>query len=75
MRPLLLALALCATACPNWNRPVCPTPGTYDCRNDQPFFCGTAREWTPVGDEPCAVQGRVCGFTVDHTATCLRSPR
>jgi hypothetical protein len=72
IRPLLLALALCG--CPHYVRPNCPTPGIYSCVGDQPHVCGTTRHLTPIGNERCAPQGRVCGLNAEGTATCLPRP-
>ena len=57
--------------CPNWNRPACPTPGVYSCVRNQPHYCGTSRELTPMGDEPCDRTGRVCAIDPDGTGTCI----
>ena len=67
---LALLMALMA-ACPNWQRPACTTPGAYSCAGDQPMWCSTTRELTPIGDEPCAAQHRVCGLRADGRAGCL----
>ena len=58
------------TGCPNWNRPACTTPGAYSCVADQPRWCSTTHELTPVGDEPCGRSGRVCVVEPDGMATC-----
>ena len=67
----ILAGALCV-GCPNWNRPACTTPGVYSCVANQPRWCSTTHELTPVGDEPCASQGRVCALTDAGIARCAR---
>ena len=69
---ILVALALFSlVACPNWNRPACPTPGVYSCVGDIPRVCSTTKELTPIGDEPCAMQGRVCAVDpADGRAYC-----
>lgn len=67
----ILAGALLA-GCPNWNRPACTTPGAYSCVSDQPRWCSTTGELTPIGDEPCAAQGRVCALTDAGVARCAR---
>lgn len=70
-RPLsLLVLAALLAACPNWNRPECTTPGSYACAGDQPQYCSQSGELTPIGDEPCAAQGRVCALRADGVARC-----
>ena len=70
--PILLAAAL-ACGCPNWNRPTCGAPGAYSCANDQPHYCAAATgELTPIGDEPCAAQGRVCALNDSGVAYCAR---
>lgn len=66
--PLLLALAV--SACPTWVRPACTTPGTYSCVNDQPQYCTAGGSLTPIGDEPCAAQGRVCALNASGVARC-----
>ena len=68
---LILAGAL-LSGCPNWNRPACTTPGAYSCVSDQPRWCSTTGELTPIGDEPCAAQGRVCALTDAGVARCAR---
>lgn len=74
MRPFALSLALALCGCPNYVRPQCPTPGVYTCVADQPHVCGTSRELTPVGNEACSAQDRVCGLNAEGTATCLPRP-
>ncbi|TAK26699.1 MAG: hypothetical protein EPO40_19460 [Myxococcaceae bacterium] len=73
----LLALVVIAAAlgaallgCPNWQRPSCPTPGRWSCVADQPHYCAPTRELTPIGDEPCGLQGRVCALRADGVARC-----
>lgn len=70
---VLLALvgALGLAACPRWDRPRCETPGVYSCADDQPHYCAPSRELTPIGDEPCARQGRVCALAADGVASCV----
>ena len=70
---VVLPLGVALSGCPNWNRPACTTPGAYSCVSDQPTWCSTTRELTPIGDEPCAAQGRVCGLRADGRAGCLRT--
>lgn len=69
---LVIAVALGAalSGCPNWQRPSCPTPGRWSCVEDWPRFCAPTRELTPIGDEPCALQGRVCALRADGVARC-----
>jgi hypothetical protein len=59
----LAALLLGLSGCPDWQRPACEQPSAFACRSDQPHYCSPSREWTPIGDEPCSAQGRVC--TID----------
>lgn len=67
---LALLMALMA-ACPNWNRAACPVPGAYSCVRDQPHYCARAtHELTPIGDEPCSAQGRVCALSDAGVARC-----
>jgi hypothetical protein len=70
---VVLPLGVAITGCPNWQRPACTTPGAYSCAGDQPMWCSTTRELTPIGDEPCAAQGRACGLRADGRAGCLRA--
>lgn len=74
---VLLALvgALGLGACPRWDRPRCETPGIYSCVDDQPHYCAPSRELTPIGDEPCARQGRVCALASDGVASCAAVSR
>lgn len=65
-----LVAGVVAMGCPNWNRPACTTPGAYSCVADQPRWCSTTHELTPVGDEPCAAQGRVCALNDAGVARC-----
>jgi hypothetical protein len=65
-----LALAAAVTACPNWNRPACVTPNSFACVADQPRWCSTTRELTPIGDEPCGRTGRACVVHADGVAAC-----
>ena len=58
------------TGCPNWNRPACPTPGVYSCVGNQPHYCAPTKELTPMGDEPCGLQGRVCALNDAGVARC-----
>ena len=69
---LVIAVALGASlaGCPNWNRPACPTPGRWSCVEDWPRYCSPTRELTPIGDEPCGLQGRVCALRADGVARC-----
>lgn len=78
---LILATALCIaglgavlSGCPNWNRPECPTPGVYSCAGDQPHYCAPTKELTPIGDEPCGLQGRVCALNDAGVARCAPAP-
>lgn len=71
MLAVALPLGAALTGCPNWNRPACPTPGAYSCVHNQPHYCGTSRELTPMGDEPCDRAGRVCAIDPDGTGTCV----
>jgi len=68
-----LPLGAALTGCPNWQRPVCPAPGVYACVADQPAVCSPSGEQTPIGDEPCSAQGRVCVLRADGVAYCARS--
>lgn len=66
------ALAFTAAAlsgCPGWVRPSCATPGRYECRANQPHYCGASRALTPIGDLPCAV-GETCGLDDAGVAHC-----
>lgn len=75
--PLLL-LALVATlvlgaaifGCLSWQRPACPTPGSYRCAGDLPEYCAPSRQWTTGGDEPCSRQGRTCALASNGEAWC-----
>ena len=69
---LLIGLSLGAlvTGCPNWNRPKCPRAGVHTCINNQGHFCAPTGELTPVGDEPCGAQGRVCAIDNDGISYC-----
>lgn len=67
---VLAVVAVAAVGCPNWQRPACATPGTSLCVRNQPHYCGTAHELTPVGDEPCERTGRVCVIDPDGTGSC-----
>ena len=67
----LLAGAI-AAGCPNWNRPACPAPGRFSCVADLPRICSPTRELTPIGDEPCAMQGRSCALDDAGVAWCAR---
>jgi len=66
---LSVGLTTAVTGCPAWNRPTCPTPGRYQCEANQPHYCGTSRQLTPIGDQPCA-SGESCQFTSDGIAFC-----
>lgn len=68
----LLLLASCALllGCPSWQRPACPTPGSYRCAADLPEYCAPTKQWTPAGDEPCARTGRMCDLAPDGVAWC-----
>lgn len=60
---ILLVLAIFSlVGCPNWNRPKCPRTGVYSCVSDQPMVCSPTGELTPIGDEACALQGRMCAI-------------
>lgn len=48
------------SACPNWNRPACPRAGVHSCERNWPHYCAPTGELTPIGDESCDPQGRVC---------------
>jgi len=70
---LVIAVALGAalSGCPNWQRPACGHGGQYSCEHDHPHYCAEATgELTPIGDEPCAAQGRVCEVRADGVARC-----
>lgn len=67
---LILCLACALAGCPNYVRPECPTPGAYSCEGDQPQYCSPTRERTPIGDEPCSAQGRVCALNDAGVARC-----
>jgi hypothetical protein len=74
---LVFAVALGASlaGCPNWNRPACGHGGQYSCEHDQPQYCAAATgELTPIGDEPCSAQGRVCALDDAGVARCARRP-
>lgn len=58
------------TGCPSWQRPACPTPGSYRCAADLPEYCAPTKQWTPAGDEPCARTGRTCALAPDGVAWC-----
>lgn len=63
--PLVAALAVIGlgvalAGCPNWNRPACPRAGVHSCARNWPHYCAPTGELTPIGDEPCEAQGRVC---------------
>jgi hypothetical protein len=69
-----LAASLLCAGCPDWQRPACSTPGAYACVADQPHYCARAtHELTPVGDEPCAAQGRSCALSDAGVAMCVRA--
>ena len=75
----LLVVMLCVVmvflvGCPNWNRPACPTPGIFSCVAGQPHYCAPTRELTPIGDEPCGLQGRVCALNDAGVARCALNP-
>lgn len=74
MLAAVLGVGLGLMGCPNWNRPVCPTPGRWSCVEDWPRYCSPTRELTPIGDEPCAAQGRVCALRADGVARCAARP-
>lgn len=59
--PLVVMLLLAAflSGCPRWEREVCGSPRTFECRNDQPHRCSPTG-WTPIGDEPCGATGSRC---------------
>jgi hypothetical protein len=67
-----IALGVCAlvSGCPQWERPRCPTPGVYSCVREHPYYCAPSRELTPMGDEPCTAQGRVCALDDAGRASC-----
>lgn len=68
-----LAASLLFVGCPDWQRPACPAPGAYSCVRDTPHYCArTTRELTPVGDEPCSSQSRVCALNDAGIAYCAR---
>jgi len=67
---VILALGALGLACPAWVRPACTAPGTYSCANDQPQYCSTSGALTPIGDEPCSAQGRVCALNASGVARC-----
>jgi hypothetical protein len=69
-RYALLITLVTVTGCPNWQRAECPTPNRWSCLNDQPHYCSTAKELTPIGDEPCSAQGRVCALNAQNIAGC-----
>lgn len=57
---LVAGVSVGLAACPNWQRPACPRAGVHSCVRDQPHYCAPTGELTPIGDEPCSAQGRVC---------------
>jgi hypothetical protein len=67
------ALGAVLTGCPNWNRPACPRAGVYSCVSDQPHVCSPTGELTPIGDEACGLQGRVCSVDDAGVAYCARA--
>lgn len=66
-RALLVAAVL--TGCPGWVRPECATPGRYECRANQPHYCGTSKQLTPIGDVPCGA-GETCSLNAEGVAHC-----
>lgn len=70
LRALVVATML--TGCPGWVRPECATPGRYECRANQPHYCGTSRALTPIGDVPCGA-GETCGLDDAGVAHCARA--
>lgn len=73
--PILLAvlgIGALVAGCPNWQRPKCPRAGVHSCVNDQGHFCAPTGELTPVGDEPCSAQGRVCALDDAGISYCAR---
>jgi hypothetical protein len=71
LRALLVAMCLALAGCPGWVRPECATPGRYECRANQPHYCGTSRALTPIGDVPCAA-GETCLLNTEGVAHCAR---
>ena len=69
-RALLVAAVL--TGCPGWVRPECATPGRYECRANQPHYCGTSKQLTPIGDVPCGA-GETCSLNAEGVAHCARA--
>jgi len=66
----LTLVGLVLPGCPQWERPRCETTGVYSCVREHPHYCAPSRELTPVGDEPCTAQGRVCAIGDDGRAHC-----
>ncbi len=67
---LALGISSAVSGCPKWQRPRCETPGAYSCVQDHPHYCAPSRELTPIGDESCRPQGRVCGLDDAGVASC-----
>lgn len=70
---MLCVVMVFLIGCPNWNRPACPTPGIFSCVAGQPHYCAPTRELTPIGDELCGIQGRVCVLNDAGVARCAPS--
>lgn len=71
---MLCLVMVFLVGCPNWNRPECPTPGIFSCVAGQPHYCAPTKELTPIGDEPCRNQGRVCALNDAGVARCALAP-
>jgi len=69
LRALLVAMCLALAGCPGWVRPECATPGRYECRANQPHYCGTSKQLTPIGDVPCGA-GETCSLNAEGVAHC-----
>lgn len=44
--------------------------GLAACPGNHPHYCAPSRELTPIGDEPCSAQGRVCALDDAGVASC-----
>lgn len=67
---IVLAVSAAVSGCPQWERLRCETPGVYSCVREHPYYCAPSRELTPIGDEPCTAQGRVCALDDAGVASC-----
>lgn len=67
---LVCGICTMVSGCPKWERPRCETPGAFACPGNHPHYCAPSRELTPIGDEPCSAQGRVCALDDAGVASC-----